>query len=114
MDETGEAEIVTELERKRFTKGILKHLYQELGRLSRRKYHVEVRSGATMPATLSEETVQFDYGLPKNRFRVPYMTRTIKVTLPVKNISAFSWETFVLVEGETEAEEKGAITHQSG
>ncbi|MDW3616571.1 alpha-mannosidase [Enterococcus faecium] len=114
MDKTGEAEITIELERKRFAEGIPEQLYQELENLPKRKYHVETKSGATIPAILSEETVQFGYDLPKDRFRVPYMARMIKVTLPLENMPAFSWETFVLVEGEAKAEEKETMIHQSG
>ncbi|MCL6152884.1 alpha-mannosidase [Enterococcus faecium] len=114
MDKTGEAEITIELERKRFAEGIPEQLYQELENLPKRKYHVETKSGATLPAILSEETVQFGYDLPKDRFRVPYMARMIKVTLPLENMPAFSWETFALVEGEAKAEEKETMIHQSG
>ncbi|MGC4698975.1 alpha-mannosidase [Enterococcus faecium] len=114
MDKTGEAEITIELERKRFAEGIPEQLYQELENLPKRKYHVETKSGATIPAILSEETVQFGYDLPKDRFRVPYMVRMIKVTLPLENMPAFSWETFALVEGEAKAEEKETMIHQSG
>lgn len=114
MDKTGEAEITIELERKRFAEGIPEQLYQELENFPKRKYHVETKSGATIPAILSEETVQFGYDLPKDRFRVPYMARMIKVTLPLENMPAFSWETFALVEGEAKAEEKETMIHQSG
>ncbi|MBE9890498.1 alpha-mannosidase [Enterococcus faecium] len=114
MDKTGEAEITIELERKRFAEGIPEQLYQDLENLPKRKYHVETKSGATIPAILSEETVQFGYDLPKDRFRVPYMARMIKVTLPLENMPAFSWETFALVEGEAKAEEKETMIHQSG
>ena len=114
MDKSGEAEITIELARKRFAEGIPEQLYQELEQLPRQKYHVETKSGATIPAILSEETVQFGYDLPKDRFRVPYMARTIKVTLPIKNMPAFSWETFALVEGEAKAEEKETMIRQSG
>lgn len=114
MDKTGEAEITIELERKRFAEGIPEQLYQELENLPKRKYHVETKSGATIPAILSEETVQFGYDLPKDRFRVPYMARMIKVTLPLENMPAFSWETFALVEGKAKAEEKETMIHQSG
>ncbi len=114
MDKTGEAEIIIELERKRFAEGIPEQLYQELENLPKRKYHVETKSGATIPAILSEETVQFGYDLPKDRFRVPYMVKMIKVTLPLENMPAFSWETFALVEGEAKAEEKETMIHQSG
>lgn len=114
MDKTGEAEITIELERKRFAEGIPEQLYQESENLPKRKYHVETKSGATIPAILSEETVQFGYDLPKDRFRVPYMVKMIKVTLPLENMPAFSWETFALVEGEAKAEEKETMIHQSG
>lgn len=107
MDKTGEAEITIELERKRFAEGIPEQLYQELENLPKRKYHVETKSGATIPAILSEETVQFGYDLPKDRFRVPYMARMIKVTLPLENMPAFSLGNIRACRRGSESRRKG-------
>ncbi len=51
-------------------------------------------------ATTEIYTLSLHDALPIYRFRVPYMARMIKVTLPLENMPAFSWETFALVEGE--------------
>ena len=55
------------------------------------------REGQEVPAEISEEEVLFDYDLPKDRFRVPYMKRFVKVKLFLNEMSAFSWESFDLV-----------------
>ncbi len=97
---TGEADVTIELERKRFAEGVPETLYAELENRPKKTYHVETIDGEKLPAVISEEKVTFGYDLPKDRFRIPYMARTISVSLPMTEMPAFSWETFVLVEGE--------------
>lgn len=109
---TGEAEVTIELERKRFAEGVPEKLYAELENQPPKTYHVETVDGKHLPASLSEEFVTFDYDLPKDRFRIPYMARKITVTLPVNEMPAFSWETFLLVEGPAEIEKQTMIQHE--
>ncbi|QED60365.1 alpha-mannosidase [Enterococcus durans] len=110
---TGEAEVSIELERKRFAEGIPKALYVELEQRPKKVYHVETVDGKKLSALISEEKVAFGYDLPKDRFRVPYMARTITIRLPITEMPAFSWETFVLVEGAAE-EQAGTLIEDAG
>ncbi|EOH92956.1 alpha-mannosidase [Enterococcus villorum] len=109
---TGETEVTIELERKRFAEGVPEKLYAELENQPPKTYHVETVDGKYLPALLSEAFVTFDYDLPKDRFRIPYMARKITVTLPVNEMPAFSWETFLLVEGPAEIEKQTMIQHE--
>ena len=70
---TGEAEVEVVLERKLFKEGIPEKLYDELKAQPKATYKVINREGQEVPAEISEEEVLFDYDLPKDRFRVPYM-----------------------------------------
>ena len=106
---TGEAEITIELERKCFAEGIPEKLYEELEKQPPKSYHVETSNGEEVPASLSETFVTFDYDLPKDRFRIPYMARKITVTLPVSEMPAFSWNTYVLIEGKAKEEKETMI-----
>ncbi|HJG21499.1 MAG TPA: alpha-mannosidase, partial [Enterococcus durans] len=110
---TGEAEVSIELERKRFAEGIPEALYVELEQRPKKVYHVETVDGKKLSALISEEKVAFGYDLPKDRFRVPYMARTITIRLPITEMPAFSWETFVLVEGAAE-EQAGTLIEDAG
>jgi alpha-mannosidase len=94
---TGEAEVEVVLERKLFKEGIPEKLYDELKAQPKATYKVINREGQEVPAEISEEEVLFDYDLPKDRFRVPYMKRFVKVKLFLNEMSAFSWESFDLV-----------------
>lgn len=94
---TGEAEVEVVLERKLFKEGIPEKLYYELKTQPKSTYKVINREGQEVPAEISEEEVLFDYDLPKDRFRVPYMKRFVKVKLFLNEMSAFSWESFDLV-----------------
>lgn len=68
--------------------------------------------GKQVPAILSETFVTFDYDLPKDRFRIPYMARKITITLPMSEMPAFSWNTYVLVEGPTEVKKESMIQNE--
>ncbi|WP_165006182.1 MULTISPECIES: alpha-mannosidase [unclassified Enterococcus] len=113
MPKTGEAVITVELERKPFAKGLPEALYRELEKAPKKQYHVETKDGRLVPAILTEETVRFDYDLPKERFRVPYMAKTITVTLPIEEMPPFSWETFALVEGD-QTKQKATMLQANG
>ncbi|WP_430596640.1 alpha-mannosidase [Enterococcus sp. DIV0175] len=97
---TGEAVIEVELERKKFAEGLPETLFKELEDAPVKSYHVENAQGEIIPAIVSEATVRFDYDLPKDRFRIPYMEKVVTVTIPLEEMAAFSWETFTLAEGK--------------
>ncbi|MGM0126128.1 alpha-mannosidase [Enterococcus sp. AZ194] len=92
--------IEVELERKTFSEGYPSKLWAELSDQPAKAYKVIDKAGNEIPAHISEEAVRFDYDLPKDRFRIPYMEKYITVQLRMEDMAAFSWETFAIVEGE--------------
>lgn len=96
----GLAEVEVELTRKTFKEGVPKRLYDELVASESSSYHVVNQAGEPIPAVISHEQVRFDYDLPKEAFRIPYMKKYVTVTLNLQDFPAYSWESFALVEGE--------------
>ncbi|KAF1296660.1 alpha-mannosidase [Enterococcus sp. JM4C] len=99
-----------ELERKTFSEGYPSKLWDELKQQPKKSYKVIDKNGNEMPATISEEAVRFDYDLPKDRFRIPYMEKYITVELHMAEMPAFSWETFAIVEGQADVATPGLAT----
>lgn len=97
MAKSGIAEIEVELERKTFAQGAPQRLYRELKERPQSHYFVVDQTGEKIPATVSLEEVLFDYELPKDAFRVPFMKRFVKVALACDQMPPFSWQTFALV-----------------
>ncbi|MDH6365177.1 alpha-mannosidase [Enterococcus sp. PF1-24] len=106
---TAEATITIELERKNFAEGVPQELFAELEKQTTPAFHVENLQGEIIPAEISEVQVRFDYDLPKDRFRIPYMTRYLTVTLPIADMQALSWESFALVGGARAVESQTLI-----
>ncbi|KAF1302109.1 alpha-mannosidase [Candidatus Enterococcus willemsii] len=99
LAKSGEAEIEIELARQTFAEGYPAQCYHAMAELPQTDYHVEDENGHVIPATISEAQVRFDFDLPKDGFRIPYMKRYVTVQLPVKDLPAFSWQGFALVPG---------------
>ncbi|HZJ87202.1 MAG TPA: alpha-mannosidase [Erysipelothrix sp.] len=57
------------------------------------------KDGNSIPFEIMNSEVRFDYDLPKDSFRIPFMARFIKVRFEA-DIDGFGWETFALTEGE--------------
>ncbi len=107
LPKSGEAVIEIELARKTFHEGYPAQIYRELEELPSAAYHVEDEQGNVIPAVISEAAIRFDYDLPKDGFRIPYMKRFVTVRLTVQEAAAFSWQGFALVPGAvTTADEK--------
>lgn len=76
--------------------------YEKLASEVAKTYVVVSRQGEVVPAIISEEKIRFDYELPKDGFRIPYMEKYVTVSIEVDQLSEFSWETFALIEAEAE------------
>jgi alpha-mannosidase len=113
LAKSGEAEIEVELERKTFAQGYPEQLYRALDEMPKGEYHVVDEQGQTVSAIVSEVNVRFDYDLPKDGFRIPYMKRYVTVKVAVKDLLAYSWETFALVAG-AEANSSKKLANEDG
>ena len=96
---TGSITISVELERRLFKEGVPHELWQELDESATPKFHVIDEQGNVLPSHISKPVVSFGYDLPKDRFRVPYMAKSVEVTLQVAEQAPLSWQTFALAIG---------------
>ncbi|WP_130859468.1 alpha-mannosidase [Gracilibacillus phocaeensis] len=107
LAKSGEAVIDVELERKTFAEGSPASLYRDLAAKEAGSYHVVDENGRVIPAQISAEAVHYDYDLPKDGFRVPHMKRYVTIRLTLRDLAAFSWQSFALVPGTAPIEQDG-------
>lgn len=69
-------------------------------------FKVVDKDGIEMQSSISTGLPNFNYDLPKDKFRQPYMTRKVNVELYIENIEPFSWQTYYLIPVETQLSEK--------
>lgn len=101
---SGVATVDIEVKRVTFAELYPSKGYDKLAQEAPQTYHVINQAGEIVPAVISEEQIRFDYDLPKDRFRIPYMEKYITVTLDVAAMKGFSWDSFALVVGKEEKE----------
>lgn len=111
---SGLVEVVIELERKTFREGLPSKLYHELLAKPKGSYSVIDEQGNPVAAIISEEEVLFDYELPKDAFRIPFMKRFVKVQVEANQLPEFSWQTFALVEKAATPVESAPIVSEGG
>lgn len=62
------------------------------------QYKVITKDGKELTSVIEELEPRFNYELPKNGFRKPYMSRRFKVEVLLENMASFSWETLYVVK----------------
>lgn len=87
--------------------------YEELMNKSDLHYAIVDSKGRKVPATIKEKDPRFDYDLPKDKFRQPYVSRKIDVEVYVEEMESFSWRTYYLVS-ENEIIEEGYNSTEIG
>lgn len=105
----GVVELELEVEKKYFREGPLKEVIQKIKDVQIPILKVVDKEGNTLPAKVEEIPIQFNYDLPKDKFRQPYLAKRVKVTLEVDSIPSFGWETFALVPVDDKIEQKGSL-----
>lgn len=105
--------VKVEIERKQFREGIPHELWEELSESETPIVEVVDSEGQIIPALISNPEVSFGYDLPKDRFRVPYMAKYVEVEMAIKDMPAFSWNTFALQETETQVKETDSMIKDS-
>ncbi|MDE8039088.1 alpha-mannosidase [Erysipelothrix rhusiopathiae] len=91
--------ITLEWDRLDFNREKPNELYKELENKVLPPLCVLDEEGNKVQAEILDSWVQFDYDLPKDGFRVPHMSKRIKVRLSCE-LPALSWKTLALAEGE--------------
>ncbi|HCZ39938.1 alpha-mannosidase [Brochothrix thermosphacta] len=97
--------IETEIEWKRlpFSQGVPEELYAQLKNETLPELTVIDAKGQAVAAEILSHEVRFNYDLPKDAFRVPFMAIYVKVRLVVTDMPAVSWESLALTVGQNTA-----------
>ena len=93
---TSTLEVKVEWERIVFNSQLPKELFKELEEQETPNFKVIDSQGNDVEFDLLDEEVSFNYDLPKDGFRIPYMAKYITIRIPVQDMPAFSWNTFAL------------------
>lgn len=92
-------EVEIELERLVLGTDEPQNLYRKLVEKPESTFKLIDELGNTVPYEVVKTEVRFDYDLPKDGFRVPYMGRFIKIRF-MSDVQGFGWRTYALVEGD--------------
>lgn len=97
---SGVVEIYVEVFKKYFKEGTVAGIVKELNEMQLPKYKVVNANGEEVNAKVTVIPNYFNYDLPKDKFRDPYIAKRVKVTLEVVDIKSFSFESFALIPNE--------------
>ena len=106
---SGVVTVELEIVKKYFKDGPIGKSYRELRGMEFPEFQVIDSQGNVVTATIETQDVEFDYELPKDKFRQPYLCKKVIVTMPVKEIPSFGWETYALIRGENKNERKTSL-----
>ncbi|MDT2849913.1 alpha-mannosidase [Vagococcus carniphilus] len=97
-------ETTIEWKRQTFAEGVPLELFHQLEEEVKEltNFHVVDENGHVVPAEVIKTEVAFDYDLPTDRFRIPYMAIYVTVRLNLVAMPGMSWTTYALTEGKQE------------
>lgn len=111
---TGSVEIEIEWKRLPFSNGRPDELYRNLKAEELPAMKVIDKEGVEVPARIIYTDIRFGYDLPEDRFRQPYIGAYVTVELPLNEMSPLSWQTYALIEGESQQQEHQKIVQHQG
>lgn len=106
QSKTATLDVTIEWERIPFTGRIPKEIYKELEDKKLPAFNVIDSEGNQVDFDFLGQEVSFNYDLPKDAFRIPFMAQYVTIRIPLKDMPAFSWNTFALVEAKQAVERK--------
>lgn len=98
---SGIVEMEVEVFKKYFKEAFFEDIIKELKEMPLPKYKVVNSKGEEMFAKIEELPNHFNFDLPKDKFRDPYIAKRIKLTLEISEIPSFGFEAFALIPEET-------------
>lgn len=99
-DRTGVVEMELETDRMYFSEAPLAEVIARMHEKKLPEYRVLDKDGREIPAVVTEIANHFNYDLPKDKFRQPYIAKRVKITMEAAGVPAFGWDTYVLAEAE--------------
>ena len=108
-ERSGVVETELEVDKMYFSEGPVTEVVKQMHEKELVSYEVVDLNGNKIPATIEVLPNKFNYDLPKDRFRQPYIAKRLKVTLEVERIPAFGYESFALVEVKESSQLEGSL-----
>ena len=102
-DFTSYVELELETDRIYFSEAPLAEVIARMHEKKLPEYRVLDKDGREIPAVVTEIANHFNYDLPKDKFRQPYIAKRVKITMEAADVPAFGWDTYVLAEAEDNA-----------
>ncbi|HCM90011.1 MULTISPECIES: alpha-mannosidase [Vagococcus] len=108
-------ETTIEWKRHTFAEGVPLELFHKLEKEAKEliDFHVVDENGQAVPAEIIKTDVAFDYDLPTDRFRIPYMAIYVTIRLNLTAMPGMSWTTFALAEGKQTLESTTLVDEAS-
>ncbi|MDB8558128.1 alpha-mannosidase [Turicibacter sanguinis] len=110
---SGVVETELEVAKMYFSEGPVVEVVKQMHERQLPTYEVVDVHGNKIPATIEVLPNAFNYDLPKDRFRQPYIAKRVKVTLEVQEIPAFGYESFALVETKEVKEGESSLIQEN-
>ncbi|WP_269410202.1 alpha-mannosidase [Lentibacillus daqui] len=104
QNRTGIISVVLDVKREYFAAGVIK---DQLKTFPLGDKVIVDAEGNTFDCQVEDLGIQFDYDLPKDRFRQPYMSRRIKITFQAKDVPALGLKTYACITGTDSRAELG-------
>ncbi|MHC1750169.1 MAG: alpha-mannosidase [Cellulosilyticaceae bacterium] len=111
-ERTGTTTTTVEVMKKYFGEPSVPEIVAQMHEIVLPKYKVIDASGNEVQAKIEVLPNAFNYDLPKDRFRQPYIAKCVKVTFLAKQIPSYGWDTFALVPVEA-SKEQATFKHES-
>lgn len=99
-DRSGVLETEVEVFKKYFKEGNVCDIVKELNKMKLPMFKVVDKDGEEINAKIEILPNIFNFDLPKDKFRDPYIAKKVKITLEVSNIQSFGFKAFALVPSE--------------
>lgn len=107
---SGIVTVEVDVYKKYFREGQLRDVINEVRDFKLPALKVVDSKGNEMPASIKSLGMQFNYDLPKDKFRQPFVAQKVKVELEVTDIPEFSVHTFALIQDETREKKESLLT----
>ncbi|MGP4064221.1 alpha-mannosidase [Oceanobacillus sp. M65] len=105
-DRTGTVSITLDARRDYFSEGVKK---QELKQFPLGERIVVDEAGTEYSVTVEDLGIAFDYDLPEEKFRQPYMARRVRLTFEAEQVPAMGYKTFALVQSSSSQKQDSLI-----
>ncbi|MBD1381877.1 alpha-mannosidase [Metabacillus arenae] len=109
-DRTGVVSITLDVRRNYFSSGVNK---QELKEFPLEERTLVDETGTEYNCKLVDLGIAFDYDLPEEKFRQPYMARRVHLTFEAENVPALGFKTYALVSSSKHTDNSSLIVNKN-